>query len=157
MSASQVEISFEDLPPDPTATIESLGSLGYSPQSAIADLIDNSISAGASHIAVWMHWNGAESWCAVIDNGTGMDEEALRQAMKIGSKDPLALRSSSDLGRFGCGLEDSFFFAGKTNVSCHANVNVDTFDRTNLGFGSCPEVRQMGAHDLSPKSDHLNH
>jgi hypothetical protein len=106
MSASD----FEENPPDPVATIESLGSLGYSPESAVADLVDNSIAAGAQGIDIVFRWvDSKSSWCAVIDDGRGMDEASLKSAMKIGSADPLLQRSSDDLGRFGFGLKTASF------------------------------------------------
>lgn len=102
--------AFEEVPPDPSATIESLRALGYSPASAIADLIDNSLAAGARTIDVKLHWAGADrSWCAVVDDGVGMSEERLRNAMRIGSSDPLAERVTGDLGRFGFGLKTASF------------------------------------------------
>ncbi len=101
---------YEELPPDPVATIESLRALGYSPDSALADLIDNSIAAGAENVRVELHWGGAtDSWCAVSDDGKGMSEEALRSAMRIGSGDPLEERAKGDLGRFGFGLKTASF------------------------------------------------
>lgn len=100
---------WEEAPPDPAATIESLRHLGYEPRSALADLIDNSIAWKARHIAVRGHWAGKDSWCAVIDDGTGMTQERLSKAMRIGSADPLVPRESSDLGRFGFGLKTASF------------------------------------------------
>ncbi|RJQ10180.1 MAG: ATP-binding protein [Dehalococcoidia bacterium] len=99
----------EEAPPNPAATIETLGALGYSTESAIADLVDNSISAGARHVDVTMHWDGTDSWCAIADDGEGMSETQLRQAMTIGSQDPLIPRSTADLGRFGFGLKTASF------------------------------------------------
>ena len=113
MSNRNAAGNFEEVPPDPAATIQSLGALGYSPQSAVSDVVDNSISAGASKICVTLHWDGADSWCAIVDNGSGMSEAALKQAMKIGSKDPLVIRESSDLGRFGFGLKTASFSQAK--------------------------------------------
>jgi Histidine kinase-, DNA gyrase B-, and HSP90-like ATPase len=105
-----VEEDYEDNPPDPVATIESLGALGYSPESALADLIDNSISSGARHVAVTGTWNGrTDSWFAVADDGSGMSEQTLRNALRVGSADPLAPRGLDDLGRFGFGLKTASF------------------------------------------------
>ena len=103
-----VELS-EEAPPDPAATIETLGALGYSTESAVADLIDNSIAAGASRVDVILHWHGADSWCAVADNGRGMTGNELKQAMTIGSRDPVLPRDTADLGRFGFGLKTASF------------------------------------------------
>ena len=99
----------EEAPPDPAATIETLGALGYSTESAVADLIDNSIAAGATRVDVILHWDGADSWCAVADNGRGMTGDELKQAMTIGSRDPVLPRDAADLGRFGFGLKTASF------------------------------------------------
>lgn len=99
----------EEAPPDPAATIETLGALGYSTESAVADLIDNSIAAGATRVNVTLHWEGADSWCAVADDGRGMAVDELKQAMTIGSRDPVLPRDTADLGRFGFGLKTASF------------------------------------------------
>jgi hypothetical protein len=96
---------WESAPPNPAALIEALRSLGYSPGAALADLIDNSITAGSTRVDVHFHWSGSNSWCAVTDDGHGMDESALHQAMRFGSRDPLAVRDAGDLGRYGMGLK----------------------------------------------------
>src|SRR4051794_40157469 len=58
--------TYRVLRPDPAGTIESLAALGYSPEAAIADLIDNSIAAGAKSIQISCHWGGsAGSWVAL--------------------------------------------------------------------------------------------
>ncbi|WP_102146054.1 ATP-binding protein [Mycobacterium hubeiense] len=100
---------WEEAPPDPAATIESLRHLGYEPKSALADLIDNSLAAGAATVAVRAHWAGRDSWCAVIDDGEGMTKKRLKEAMRIGSSDPLLPRDAGDLGRFGFGLKTASF------------------------------------------------
>ena len=108
MPEYDIELS-EEAPPDPAATIETLSALGYSTESAVADLIDNSITAGATRVDVILHWEGADSWCAVADNGRGMTGNELRQAMTIGSRDPLLPRDKADLGRYGFGLKTASF------------------------------------------------
>lgn len=108
MPEYDIELS-EEVPPDPAATIETLGALGYSTNSAVADLIDNSIYAGATQIDVVFHWDGADSWCAIADDGQGMTTVELKHAMTIGSRDPLLPRDEADLGRFGFGLKAASF------------------------------------------------
>lgn len=85
------------------ALVESLRALGYSPETAVADLIDNSISAGARTIDVNFFWNGAASQVSVRDDGAGMSETELVAAMRPGSASPLEQRGARDLGRFGLG------------------------------------------------------
>ncbi len=73
-------------------------------ESAIADVIDNSITAEAENIHVRFSWNDGSSWLAVIDDGYGMTPAELTDAMRLGSKNPLEERSENDLGRFGLGF-----------------------------------------------------
>ncbi|MGV1004862.1 MAG: ATP-binding protein [Candidatus Nanopelagicales bacterium] len=101
--------TWEELPPDPASTIESLRHLGYQPRSAVADLIDNSLAWDAREVTIKAHWAGADSWVAIIDDGSGMTKSRLRDAMQIGSGDPLAPRGEGDLGRFGFGLKTASF------------------------------------------------
>ena len=99
----------EDVPPRPSALIESLRSFGYSPETAIADLLDNSVTAGAKLIDIRFEWAGPDSKVIILDDGEGMDEVVLRAAMRPGSVNPLETRSPKDLGRFGLGLKTASF------------------------------------------------
>jgi hypothetical protein len=96
---------FDDVAPDASAMIESMRAYGYSVPTAIADLIDNSIAAGASNVRLTFFWNGTESWIRITDDGSGMAEETLRNAMRLGSRNPTLEREPDDLGRFGLGLK----------------------------------------------------
>ncbi len=91
------------VPPDPALVLESLRSIGYSLETAVADIIDNSISAGARHI----HFDTVSDgeYIMISDDGRGMSESELINALKLGSADPLEDRNVSDLGRFGLGLK----------------------------------------------------
>ena len=115
---SRDRFEVQENPPDPRATIESLRSLGYSMESALADLIDNSLAVKAKDVAVHMFWDANDSWCAVVDNGTGMSEDKLVQAMRVGSVDPLAARDEADLGRFGFGLNTASFSQARQMIPC---------------------------------------
>ena len=84
--------------------MESLRAVGYSTAAALADLIDNSVAAGAHKVAV--SFAGApEPFVAVLDDGDGMDLESLKMAMRYGSRDPRDARVGLDLGRFGLGMK----------------------------------------------------
>jgi len=89
--------------------IEALRGVGYSPQAAIADLIDNSITAGARNVWINFWWDGRHSYISILDDGCGMDEDTLRYAMCPGNRNPLEARSPEDLGRFGLGLKTASF------------------------------------------------
>ena len=56
-------------------------------------------------------WAGAESRIALRDDGRGMTEPTLVQAMRPGSTSPRERREAHDLGRFGLGLKDGFVLA----------------------------------------------
>lgn len=84
-------------------------SLGYTLEAAVADIVDNSLSHGASHVQVQFDWAGADSTLSISDNGCGMSEKRLVEAMRAGSHDPRADRAPSDLGRFGLGLKTASF------------------------------------------------
>lgn len=96
-------------PPRASTMIESLRGLGYSVQTALADIIDNSASAGAKNVEVQFNWLGRDSNIAVLDDGTGMSEVELEAAMRLGGKGPLDPRDAGDLGRFGLGLKTASF------------------------------------------------
>lgn len=96
-------------PPRADAMIEALRGLGYTTATALADLVDNSISANADQIEIAFNWSGADSWISLADNGEGMSDPELFSAMHLGDRNPLHVRDSSDLGRFGLGLKTASF------------------------------------------------
>ena len=93
-----------DLPPFAPTLIESTRAIGYSLESAVADIIDNSIAANATDIKIDFFPIGDE-YISILDNGTGMSSDELTEAMQYGSKNPLETREKQDLGRFGLGLK----------------------------------------------------
>lgn len=97
------------LPPSASALSESLRDLGYSLETAIADVIDNSISASSTEISIFCFLDSAEPQMAIIDDGSGMTSQELIGAMKHGSRNPKDLRGDNDLGRFGLGLKTASF------------------------------------------------
>lgn len=109
--------------PRASSLIEAMRSLGYTIESAIADLVDNSISHGASTIHVEFDWNGSESTVAISDDGSGMSEAQLINAMRPGTHNPRDVRAKGDLGRFGLGMKTASFSQAKrmTVVSRAAN------------------------------------
>ena len=92
------------LPPKAHTLISATRHIGYSLESAIADLIDNSIAAEAKNIDIDF-MDSTESYIAIIDDGCGMTDDELTNAMQYGSSDPSNTRSDNDLGRYGLGLK----------------------------------------------------
>jgi anti-sigma regulatory factor (Ser/Thr protein kinase) len=98
-----------NVPPHAGSMLESLRGLGYALPTALADLVDNSVSAGAKDVRIHLEWSGKQSWVRIIDDGVGMDDAALEEGMRLGARDPRMDRSASDLGRFGLGLKTASF------------------------------------------------
>lgn len=93
--------------------MESLRGLGYTAGSALADVIDNSIAAGAHTVWVDIFWQDGTGHVTILDDGCGMDDASLERAMRLGDKSPLEERHVDDLGRFGLGLKTASFSQGR--------------------------------------------
>ena len=93
-----------DVPPYAPTLMESTRAIGYSLEAAIADIIDNSITAYATKIDINFFPIG-QTYISILDNGLGMSCEETNTAMQYGSKNPTEDRDSNDLGRFGLGLK----------------------------------------------------
>ncbi|MDA3928518.1 MAG: ATP-binding protein [Prolixibacteraceae bacterium] len=114
----------EETPPKASAMINTFRAFGYNLQTAIADLIDNSISAKSENVWINYEWKGKDSWVIITDDGEGMDKNTLVNAMTPGSKDPNDERDINDLGRFGLGLKTSSFSQCK-NLTVASKRNGD--------------------------------
>lgn len=130
--------------PEASSMIETFRAIGYNIETAVADIIDNSISAGAKNVWISFNWLGSATWLAVKDDGSGMNDKELIQALRPGSKNPLSDRSSSDLGRFGLGLKTaSFSQARKLTVISKKEKVASVYWTWDLDF-----VKQIGNWDL---------
>lgn len=120
-----------DATPHAAALIESLRDIGYSFETALSDIIDNSITAGASYARILTDTASDDPFIAIVDDGKGMTEKELIAAMRPGSTNPLAMRGKPDLGRFGLGLKSASFSQCRrlTVVSRKANrISVAIWD-----------------------------
>ena len=123
-------------PPSAACLSESMRDLGYSLETAIADLIDNSISAGADTIDIICDVSGEHPVMVILDNGRGMTEDELLDAMRHGTGNPRQHRSPQDLGRFGLGLKTASFsqcrsltvVSTRDGTVCGAEWNLDRID-----------------------------
>ena len=100
----------KEVPPSAASLTESLRGLGYSLGDAVADIIDNAIAAKARQ--VWVDYAKGEKrgkWFLIRDDGVGMNEAEMVNALKLGSKSPKVFREKTDLGRFGLGLKTASF------------------------------------------------
>jgi len=84
--------------------MESTRAIGYTIEAAVADIIDNSITAQARNINI-KFMTVDEPYISILDDGLGMAFDDLKEAMNYGSCDPSQERDEADLGRFGLGLK----------------------------------------------------
>lgn len=96
-------MNYIDMPPDATALMESTRAMGYSLETAVADIIDNSIAAEATRVEIF--YSAVEKYVAILDDGYGMNSHDINRAMKYGGNSPLDARCEKDLGRFGLGMK----------------------------------------------------
>lgn len=92
----------EESIPSARRLINSLRDMGYEFATAVADLVDNCIEAGANQVDIDIEWNGDESWVTIADNGSGMTPEILKESMRYGSERDY---TEDDLGKFGLGMK----------------------------------------------------
>lgn len=85
----------------------SLRSMGYSFESAVADIIDNSVSAGAKEIHINFPTTALESFVYILDDGHGMTKKEHFNAMRYGSSASESERDETDLGRYGLGMKSA--------------------------------------------------
>ena len=124
--------------------IETFRAIGYSIETAVADIIDNSVSASAKNIWITFNWKGSETSLAIKDDGNGMSDEQVVRAMRPGSRNPRDTRSAKDLGRFGLGLKTaSFSQCRKLSVVSKPENGQPAFWTWDLDF-----VNQTGEWDL---------
>lgn len=94
-----------DMPPFAPVLMESTRAIGYSLESAIADIIDNSIAAYAGRVDIFFSPYDSTPYVSLLDDGLGMNEKEIDDAMRYGSRSSLEIREKQDLGRFGLGLK----------------------------------------------------
>lgn len=112
----------EQVVPSAARLLGSLRDLGYDFVNAVADVVDNSVSAKASEVHIVIHSGGPESWIRIADNGVGMNGATITEAMRLGTgqRD----YSSEELGKFGLGLK---------TASLSQARSITVASRTNLG------------------------
>ena len=108
-------------PPDASRVIEGLRDTGYTFQTAISDIVDNSIDHGKAkniNVIIEMDYEG-DIFVAIADDGCGMNEMGLVNAMTYGS---MTLADPANLGKFGLGLKTaSTAFCRKISLISRSN------------------------------------
>ena len=117
--------------PDPSL-LESMRSVGYSLNTAVADVVDNSIAAQAQQVSIRYFDYGESPYIAIIDDGTGMDEHEAISAMKLAGTDSSHERRANDLGRFGLGLKTASLSQARSLLLCSVKNGHQTTLRWDL-------------------------
>ncbi|MDD7199337.1 ATP-binding protein [Parafannyhessea umbonata] len=113
--------SAERVTPDPSRLLEGLRDTGYNFNTAISDIVDNSIAAGATNIAILAEQlYGGDIRVSIADNGCGMNHDELKNAMTYGARPREDVHS---LGKFGLGLKTA-------STSCCKRLKVISRDST---------------------------
>lgn len=128
-----------DATPYAASLIEGMRDFGYTLETAMADIVDNSVTAGARRVEILAESASDEPWIAIVDDGGGMTEAELIEAMRPGAKNPLDARSDHDLGRFGLGMKSASFsqcrqltvLSRKDGVTSGATWDLDHVARMN--------------------------
>ena len=156
-----------EAPPNVVGELKTLMKIGYTLETSIADIIDNSIAAKAKKIEIEIPYSteNGEPFISIKDDGKGITEKELISNMVIGCKDPDDEREPGDLGRFGSGMKTaSFSQARKLTVitkskgqKLHGAVwDIDRIikdNKWNLEVLSTKEVLEIEHLNLSSKDE----
>ncbi|MBT4700661.1 MAG: ATP-binding protein [Rhodospirillaceae bacterium] len=148
-------------PPDATALMMSARSFGnYDLPAALADLIDNSITAEASEVLIDCAFNDGEPVVRISDNGHGMSRDELVVAMRPASRDPREVRAPNDLGRFGWGMKSASFsqclrltvISQKAGTFSGARWDLEQLGNWDMEILSDKECRELSSEFLKEKT-----
>ena len=161
--------TFELANPNPEFLIKSIAEQGYSLETALADLMDNSITANATRIEVLTKIDTEPFILFLSDDGDGMDKVSLKKNMQFPSKSPDESREIKDLGRFGLGLKTASFSQTRVfTVLSRKKGNNDFFGLTwdvnhlkksgkwEMIINSKEEINQIIEQYNSISKEHLN-
>ena len=145
----------EQVLPNVSNFVKSLRDIGYTLEVAVADILDNSISANAKNIDIHAINTPDMQFC-ILDDGDGMTESELIEAMRLSSKNPVEIRSGKDLGKFGLGLKTASFSQCKKLTVISKKNHLISIKQWDLDYISergdwwliTPEIEQFKEIDL---------
>ena len=135
--------------------LSSLRDIGYSFETALADLVDNSISANAENIKIYALPSTGK--LVIIDDGNGMSDDMLQEAMRLGTHKEN--RAKNDLGRFGLGLKTASFSQCKRLTvfsKCDQTISGYTWDLDFLSQKDDWLLQKASVNDLKSKLDEMS-
>src|SRR3989344_3047132 len=142
-------VNVQEVIPSAKRLIKSLRDIGYDFSTAVADLVDNSIEAGASRVDIIVGFYGNDSYVRISDNGKGMGHDELKEAMRYGSEREY---EEEDLGKFGLGLKTAsmsqcqrFSVASRTEET--KKIPVFCWDLSHIEKTNKWEILNLGEKD----------
>ncbi len=152
---------------DAGRVFQALGRIGYDPVSALLDLVDNSVSAGATYVAIKVNQEQQKQQkqqrgrpkailksFVITDNGCGMDEEGLANALTLGSSSELYHENT--LSKFGMGLKTATASLGKRlEIVSRSEDDLDNPRKVVLDQDSIVEAKQYVYDLMSPTAEDL--
>lgn len=154
----------QSTPPNVGNFVKSLRDIGYTFEVAVADVLDNSISAGSNHIQIYSVSKPELIFC-MLDDGFGMTEVELVEAMRLSSRSPDDERSKEDLGKFGLGLKTASFsqckkltvLSKKNNSVSIKQWDLDYISAKNDWLLITPDFNDFNDTPLMDKFNDLEH
>ncbi len=148
----KMSIKTVEAAPRASALIEGMRDFGYSLETALADIIDNSITAEASTIQIQTEMFDSNPHIAILDDGVGMTQSELQDALRPGSSNPRDNRHEADLGRFGLGLKTASFsqcrrvtvVSRKNGSTAAARWDLDKVAESDQWLLELPEQGEIG-------------
>lgn len=159
MARNPNDWNYVDATPRADALIAGLRDFGYSLETALADVIDNSLSASATRINVLADFNDGDPSISISDDGVGMNEGTLHEVMRPGGRRAWTANPDSDLGRFGLGMKTAAFSQAKiltvTSYVHHkkssARWDLEHVERTNKWQLMIPPDSELREQALQPR------
>lgn len=148
--------------PPATSLIQGLRCIGYSFATALSDIIDNSVSAGAKNIKILSDCDVNDPYICIFDDGCGMGRKELDNAMTLGSNREEKEDSETELGRFGLGLKSASFSQclKLTVASKRTNkINAMRYDLEKIQSKNEWVIDELGDYEIDnlPEIDLLKH
>ena len=154
----------DELVPSAARLLNGMRAVGYDFTSAVADLVDNSISAGATRVDVTLRaaYQGgitlraahqAGSWVRIADNGHGMTPDRLREAMRLGSGG--TDYAADDLGKFGLGLKTASLSQARRLVVATrgaTGLHARALDLDEIGRSDRWIIPELAEGDIPPEA-----
>lgn len=128
---------YQENPPNARRTMEALRDMGYDSYASILDITDNSIDAQSENIWIDVSDQRGDIIIEIADDGCGMDEATLSEALRLGSD---TSRETGDLGKFGMGLVTA-------SLGLSRRVEVITKEQDSLAVFGGFDLDEIAAQD----------